>query len=250
MKAFVIYLSGREHSVASSEKVISSLAQYGISAELFDGIPGDRAVKMAEKAQKILYPFGIKNHELSQTELLELIKPEIRDKFATNYFGKIYHRQSVGDDAGKMSKPGVIGCFYSHYSLWEKCVELNEPIMIFEDDVKLYRNFKPIDWEDVLVLALGKQTYENDPWKTYLENPSGIPQAINWRNYSMPGCVGYAIKPHAARALIRFYRPYFIPADNAINQSLCRIQISSYQMGRTTLPSEGNQSSIKVKDWI
>jgi GR25 family glycosyltransferase involved in LPS biosynthesis len=34
---------------------------------------------------------------------------------------------------------GIKGCFLSHYLLWEKCIELNEPIMIFEHDALLIR---------------------------------------------------------------------------------------------------------------
>jgi GR25 family glycosyltransferase involved in LPS biosynthesis len=33
-------------------------------------------------------------------------------------------------------RPGVVGCFLSHYQLWKKCVELNETIGIFEQDIE------------------------------------------------------------------------------------------------------------------
>jgi len=36
----------------------------------------------------------------------------------------------------KMSK-GEVGCFISHYYAWRHCVQLNEPIIIFEDDAKI-----------------------------------------------------------------------------------------------------------------
>ena len=45
-------------------------------------------------------------------------------------------------------------CFLSHYSLWKKCVELKEPIMILEHDVEF--NDKVIipkefgDWDGVI----------------------------------------------------------------------------------------------------
>ncbi|WP_104713491.1 glycosyltransferase family 25 protein [Helicobacter cetorum] len=37
--------------------------------------------------------------------------------------------------------PQELGCFLSHYFLWKKCLELNEPIIILEDDVALEPNF-------------------------------------------------------------------------------------------------------------
>jgi hypothetical protein len=49
--------------------------------------------------------------------------------------------------------------------------------------------------------------------------------------------------------LTKFYRPYWYPADNAINQFITPIQIHTYLMGRNTLPEEGNISMTKSKDW-
>ena len=39
------------------------------------------------------------------------------------------------DDMQKQSHPGIIGCFDSHYRLWQKCCQLKEPILIMEDDI-------------------------------------------------------------------------------------------------------------------
>ncbi|EAK0442174.1 glycosyltransferase family 25 protein [Campylobacter lari] len=43
-------------------------------------------------------------------------------------------------------------CFASHYSLWEKCQELNNPIIILEDDVIFNDQLK---WEEVLIVEDG-----------------------------------------------------------------------------------------------
>ena len=66
----------------------------------------------------------------------------------------------------------------------------------------------------------------------------------------MPGNSGYAIKPKAAQRLIKFYKDYFYPADNAINQQICSIQVHSYLMGRNTLKDEGNISMTRTLDWV
>jgi hypothetical protein len=65
----------------------------------------------------------------------------------------------------------------------------------------------------------------------------------------MPGASGYAITPGAALGLLKHYRGYYYPADNAINQFVCDIQIHNHIMGRNTLPEEGNISMTKSKDW-
>jgi glycosyl transferase family 25 len=36
---------------------------------------------------------------------------------------------------------GEIGCFASHYVLWQRCLEANEPFVIMEDDVLLDEGF-------------------------------------------------------------------------------------------------------------
>lgn len=250
MKAFIIYLPDREHSVTHSTYMLKKLHSYGIDAELFEGIKGDHAVALAAKSKKTLYPFSIKNKKLSNTEIKEYIKPELWDQFHKRHHYQIFEKQYVAEeDYQKLSRPGVVGCFYSHYALWEKCVDLGEPIMIFEDDVKFYRKYKPVEFEGVLILSLGKSSFLTEPQKTYLEKPSGIPTAKPWQNFSMPGASGYAITPDAAMGLIKFYKPYWYPADNAINQYICKLNIHNYIMGRNTLPDEGNISMTKSKDW-
>jgi len=251
MKAFVIYLPNRPHSVTHATYMLNTLNSYGVEASLFEGVPGDHAVKLAEKSKKVLYPYSIKNRVLDELEIKKLIKPEIYEDFKKRFYYQVTEKQLIGpNEIGKMSRPGVIGCFYSHYNLWMKCIELNEPIMIFEDDVKFYREYKPVTFDGVLILSLGKSSFLGDPWKTYLETPSGSPEALPWKNFSMPGASGYAITPSAAQGLVKFYRPYWYPADNAINQFVCTIQIHNYIMGRNTLPEEGNISMTKSKDWI
>ena len=251
MKAFIIYLPDRPHSVQHSALMLDQLKEYNIDAELFEGTPGDRAVAMAAKAKKTLYPYSIKNRVLDSHDIEQLIRPELYEEFKKKHRYEIIERQLIGEkDVGKLSRPGVVGCFYSHYNLWKKCVELKEPIMIFEDDVKFYRGYHPVEFDGVLILSLGKSSFMTEPQKTYLENPTGVPAARKWQNFSMPGASGYAIMPDAALALVKFYKPYWYPADNAINQFVVPVKISNYIMGRNTLPEEGNISMTKAKDWL
>lgn len=251
MKAFIIYLPEREHSVRHAQQMLDQLIEYEIDAELFEGTPGDQAVKMAAKAKKKLYPYSIKSRKLTERDIKELIRPELYENFKKDHRYEIIQRLPIGDDdVEKLSSPGVIGCFYSHYRLWQKCVELGEPIMIFEDDVKFYRGYEPVEFNGVLILSLGKSSYLSDPQKSYLENPTGTAIARKWQNFSMPGASGYAITPSAALGLVKFYKSYWYPADNAINQFITSLQISTHLMGRNTLAEEGNISMTKAKDWI
>lgn len=250
MKAFVIYLPERTHSVTHANQMIKTLTGYGLDAELFEGTTGPDAIKLIEKSQRVVYPYSIKSQHITESELQHFIRPELWDEFVSQHYYKIAKRNPIGADASKMARPGVLGCFYSHYRLWQQCADLDQSIMIFEDDVKFYRGWQQVEWEDVLILSLGKSSFRSDPYNTYLESPVGTPQPMPWANFSMPGASGYAIKPHAARSLVKFYRKYYYAADNAINQHVCKIQIHNHIMGRNTLPEEGNVSMTKYTDWL
>ncbi len=250
MKAFIIYLPQKEHSAVHAESMYKTLQEYGFDTTLFSGCPGDHAVKQAEAEERVLYPYSMKAIDITVNDLEEFIIPDRLEEFKNTIIGKFSKRTDIGDDREKSSLPGVIGCFYSHYELWKMCAKLKEPIFIFEDDVVFFRNFEPIEWDDVLIVSLGKSSFYKEPYKTFLENPKGHPQPISWKQYSMPGASGYAIKPKAAQKLVKFYQNYFYPADNAINSSIVDIKIHSYIMGRNKLEEEGNISMTRNLHWL
>ena len=210
MKTFIIYLQEREHSVRQAKEMFKTLTDYGHDVEYFEGVSGTKAVQLAAQENRTVYPYSIKSNRKEINDIRDYIVPERWNDFSTKYDLEIFEKQPYSkDELKKISSPGVIGCFYSHYKLWEKCVELDQPIIIFEDDIKFFRNVEISDWGDILILALGKSSYLQDPWKTYLENPTGMPRIVPWKNAAMPGNQGYAIKPKAAQRLLKTYRDYF-----------------------------------------
>jgi hypothetical protein len=80
-----------------------------------------------------------------------------------------------------------------------------------------------------------------------LKNPTGDPCALLYKPSSMPGCCGYAIKPHAAKKLVDTYKNTYLPADNAINQHHVRIEIHSYVMGIAITKHDGKKSLTSAK---
>jgi glycosyl transferase family 25 len=136
----------------------------------------------------------------------------------------------------------------SHYRLWQKCAELDEPIIIWEDDIVLTRPYLPVDWQDVLVVALGHPK-KSERYLDYLEKPTGDPEAMPYRNSSMPGCCGYALKPHAAKKLVETYSNTYLPADNAINQHHVIIEIHNYIMGTALVGKNIKKSLTRTNYW-
>jgi len=222
MKSFIINLSKIESSAASAIRLKEQLEQFGMTAELFEGTYGNDAARQMEQEGRAMHAWGIKGPP-DDPDIVNLSLP-------------------------KLGSPGVKGCFYSHYNLWKKCVELDEPIIIWEDDILISRPYIPVEWDDVLVLAIG---HPKKSWRylPLLEDPTGPPGSVDYRYASMPGCCGYAIKPHAAKHLLEVYANTYLPADNAINKFHITIQIHNYLMGIAMIKKDGKDSLTRTKFW-
>ena len=144
----------------------------------------------------------------------------------------------------KKGRLGVVGCFFSHYYLWQECMQTNTPFVIlehdgymlkplpgnilhtFEDVLKLDRcdpfsnsYNKKLDLESTMPLSVEKYTN--------LENKN--PVKIGTGNY-FKGAYAYIIKPSGATKLIKNIRQNgHVPADQQIGDWIVDT--------RTTVPS-------------
>ena len=106
---------------------------------------------------------------------------------------------------------GEVGCVLSHFKLWKKCIELDEPLLILEDDVE------PLDllWEekcskylDYDLLYLGRKYIQGT--KTEINEELETPGFSYW-------CSSYMISPEFARALVSYCsKNDLIPADEVV----------------------------------
>ena len=219
MEAYVIGLRKIATSKQSAERVIADLQKFGINAHFWEGTYGNKAVEIFDKEKRQLQPISFKGNP-------------------------------VDDDYTKSAtRPGVMGCFHSHYRLWQKCKSLDEPILIFEDDVLFERGFIPVEWNDVLLVATGKKVHEADYYKEKLYNPTGTAEAVRFKGKVMPGAVGYALSPQGANKLVKHYKHYYLPADNAMNMNVVDLQCHNYLMGRAATEIDGKKSLTKTGMW-
>lgn len=226
MKSFIITLSKIESSLTTATDLKQELEKFDMDAELFEGTYGNVADAMMRSEGRELHPWGIKG-------------PTDKKPSA-----------DVNAKLLKLTKPGVKGCFYSHYHLWQKCVDMNESIIIWEDDIILTRKYIPVEFNEVLILALGNPK-KSSKYKDYLNNPIGIPEAKDYFQSSMPGACGYAITPAGAKKLTDMYSNTFLPADNAINKYTVNIQVHNYIMGRALIKQDGKRSlTNRVDQWV
>lgn len=91
-----------------------------------------------------------------------------------------------GDKFG--DKPGAMGCFVSHFLLWQHCVAINRPIIILEDDVDIITNWKRFDYKNDLVKLHAPRKQNQHPI------------VGTWS----PGTFAYWISPIGADKLLKF----------------------------------------------
>lgn len=88
-----------------------------------------------------------------------------------------------------MSRPGVRGCFMSHYQLWHHCVDINQPIGIFEHDIEFLAAPDQLpNFVHVLKLEgfLKKKPRPAGEWyegaRAYIIKPTGAERLLDWVN--------------------------------------------------------------------
>lgn len=149
MKSYVIRLSDYENSVQWAQNAYDTAKKFNWDIEYFEGTDGTKTS---------LHEFGVK----------------VNTKFKKG--------------ARYLEKPGVIGCFLSHYRLWKKCIELNEPICILEHDVTIHGTFPDVEFVDAIKIATGpkaKHIYAGNWYEgamAYCVTPEGATKLVNFVN--------------------------------------------------------------------
>ena len=129
-------------------------------------------------------------------------------------------------ETGHFITPSEIGCYASHLTLWKKCVELDEPIIIMEDDFLLGSDFhKTITFANSLIEHCGFIRLE--PIERRWARKPGLEPVIVLENNSskliyqrMPSArtTCYAITPTCAAALISHSKTVSCPVDHMIRK--------------------------------
>lgn len=111
-----------------------------------------------------------------------------------------------GFDERYSRKENAISCFLSHFHLWKKCLELNEPVLIFEHDAVI-KNKIDFNIKFDKLLSLGHPSYGN------FNTPSSIGvNRLTSKRY-LPGAHAYIIKPQGASELIKESKINAKPVD-------------------------------------
>ena len=169
------------------------------------------------------------------------------DKIFENY--NVHPVPGIVLNRRKVSGTGAKGCFHSHFRLWQLCVELNEPIMVFEDDIIIHREYQEIEFDELLILSIN---FDWGPpiekWRKYLEDNINGTKPIPFTERFMPGTSGYIIKPKAAKKLLATYTDTFITVDVAMNSTIINMEIHPQLIGRAKTMDE-KESLVRRINW-
>lgn len=168
-----VYVISLVRSKYRRQRITEQMASYGIEFEFFDAVDG-----------------------------------KLENPLFTDYD----YKKCLWLTSGKMPTRGEIGCYGSHYLLWLRCVSLNQPIVVLEDDVILSESFKDIIKrirEDVeqcgfvrlepVVRGRLHTVIDKDEYK------------ISLMEDNFGGARGYAISPSSASKLIK--HRWSVPVD-------------------------------------
>lgn len=232
MKAFVITIKDHEYSEQVADRCISSAAKNGLEVEKFYGV--DR-----ERAEQVMNDFGLEwTWANNNTEECYCPKTGLR-----------MHPYRTTD------LRAVIGCAMSHFQLWRKCVELDEPIVILEHDSIFLRPFpKGVEFNGICQLNdPAGATRKGSQWSKQMKKRGGegvFPKtwvtAENERHIpdGLAGNSAYMIKPWAAKEVIdKVYEIGVWPNDATICQQLFPYLEEYYPF--ITKPMQGKSTTTK-----
>lgn len=206
MKAYIITLASIPMSVAAADRCIRSA---NIPVQRFDAIT-------EQYASKILRDFGLHWNYPWKGEEIDI-------------------KSGLKKAAYKTTNPlKRVACFLSHYVLWKKCVESDQPIIILEHDAIFVRPFEP----DAFMKAKCDIISLNDPrgatrkalqfHEELQRNPQVIQRVPTIDDLmipqGLPGNSAYIIKPSGARKMMDLAKEFGAWPNDAL---MCKQLIQS-----------------------
>ena len=154
--------------------------------------------------------------ELEGMEIFPGINKHHSEEFFRNHeLTWSYPRQCTNRELISHSE---MGCFASHYLLWRKCVELDEPIMVLEDDTEFRAPVPALRFLEFI--HLGEPVLRRPGRKHVLYKLPPEFREVYYPFRSSFGAWAYVINPKGAAKLIRSAQEAAVrPADNFITPS-------------------------------
>lgn len=196
MQAFVITLEGNDYSEACAKRCIESAAYFGQEVAQFGAVDADNAQRvMAAHGLKWAWAHGNTAYRTCPTTGLR-----------QHPYGNLQ---------------ACMGCAMSHYLLWRKCVELDEPILILEHDAVFLRALPEVEFIGICQVNDPRgATPRGDYWSGMMTcRGEGVFHKTRIfagaRPDGLAGNSAYMLKPWAAADLIGAYKKFGVWPNDA-----------------------------------
>jgi glycosyl transferase family 25 len=117
-------------------------------------------------------------------------------------------------------KLSQLGCFASHYLLWERCIHNNAPIIVLEDDAVVLPCFADFYARAMTLAGKHGLIWLNESTKAPRQKDLVLEQSgpfkIKKRMGVHTGAVGYLLTPSSARALVEYCSTWVYPVDDSM----------------------------------
>jgi glycosyl transferase, family 25 len=143
--------------------------------------------------------------------------------------GKLGHELFANYDAKKAKKigeltltPGHLGCYASHYLVWQQCYESGRPLVVLEDDALIFADpfiaflnqAKDLPEEFGCVRLFANKSRNTSYWTVFEQDGLAIGKFLRGHK----SATGYYLTPAAAKKLLRFGERWVEPADIEMDQ--------------------------------
>lgn len=125
-----------------------------------------------------------------------------------------YNEQLALRHYGFEMAPGELGCYASHFLLWQGCAESGQPILVLEDDIEFAPHFKQAyEFAVQRIDKYGLLRFSGHKPRKYAVCERKDDLDIVRFKRGPHGTSSYAISPAAAKKLIRTAEIWFEPVD-------------------------------------
>lgn len=213
--------------------------------------PNSKSVKNAELCLRSFFNFPTWN-----AQLFDGCYPDVLESFEKKYNLKDDRaRYRPGDSLFKSKK----SCFYSHFNLWNNCIDMDEPISIVEHDTYCSRDL-PEDFVFEEVVQFSAESIFNCGLYSHYENfidvyrslPNGLhlitkfPKLKKW-GHCIASNTAYAITPTVAKILVDdCFKNGWQQNDLLMSDKLCKIEIMKPSLIVYDPTKEIHSSSMKA----
>ena len=143
--------------------------------------------------------------------------------------GKQGHELFAHYDANKARRigeipltPGHLGCYASHFIVWQHCIDLGKPIVVLEDDAMIFSgpflNFiaqaSDLPQEIECVRLFKNKSRNKKSWQVFEQDGLAIAKFLRGHK----SATGYYLTPSAAQKFLKYGERWAEPVDIEMDQ--------------------------------